>query len=169
MRTKTTTGRRMLQNADVAVIVLLVLWAQLALSENAAADEECAPATTIVLAAVDGFDFWGTSISANGQVVVITTDAALVPADTNGAPDVYVVDRVTGWVELISVSTGGEVGNDRSGDRNQPFVQKGRVSISYDGQIVAFNSAVLAILFPVTRMNSRISLFATEPQERQSA
>jgi hypothetical protein len=46
-------------------------------------------------------------LSADGRFVTFASDAALVPADVNGAVDIYVHDRETGITELASVATGG--------------------------------------------------------------
>jgi hypothetical protein len=51
------------------------------------------------------------SISRNGRLVVFTSHATnLVPADTNGASDIFVHDRVTGTTTRVSVSTAGVQG-----------------------------------------------------------
>lgn len=71
------------------------------------------------------------SISGDGRYVAFVSEAAnLVPNDTNGRRDVFVIDRQTGTVERVSVSnTGGQADNHCS-----------RPSISADGRFVAFES-----------------------------
>jgi WD40 repeat protein len=73
------------------------------------------------------------SISADGMVVAIVSDATnLVSGDTNGFTDVFVHDRATGITERVSVDSSGV-----QGDGDISF----GVSISADGEVVAFSSA----------------------------
>src|SRR5260221_119014 len=74
---------------------------------------------------------YGISISADGRYVAFDSLATnLVPADTNGALDVFVRDRVGGTTARVSVGSGGAQGNS---DSFSP-------SISADGLSVAFES-----------------------------
>jgi Tol biopolymer transport system component len=74
---------------------------------------------------------FGPSISADGTSVAFESfSARLVPDDTNGALDVFVVDVPSGNIDRVSLSTDGGQANDRS---YSP-------SISADGRIVAFAS-----------------------------
>lgn len=66
------------------------------------------------------------AISADGRYVAFATYAPLTPDDTNGTPDVYRRDRLTGTTERVSV--GGPGGTDA-----------GHPSISADGGVVAFD------------------------------
>ena len=71
------------------------------------------------------------SISSKSLFIAFGSDATnLVPGDTNSAWDIFVHDRQTGQTTLVSVSSSGVQGNDRS---NRP-------SISSDGRYVAFHS-----------------------------
>ena len=71
-------------------------------------------------------------LSADGRYVVFASDADnLVPGDTNGQPDTFVRDRLTGTTERISVTSNGKQGESASGSG----------SISADGRYVAFASA----------------------------
>lgn len=70
------------------------------------------------------------SLSADGSRVAFDTDAALVPEDTDGAVDVYVVDVGTGTVALASL---GSDGADSATGSYRP-------SLSADGNDVAFDS-----------------------------
>lgn len=71
------------------------------------------------------------AISADGRYLVYSTAASNIgPGDANGLSDVYVHDRYTGASDLVSQSSGGQIGN---GDSSQP-------SISPDGGYVAFAS-----------------------------
>ncbi|HXQ20728.1 MAG TPA: hypothetical protein VN812_03580 [Candidatus Acidoferrales bacterium] len=71
------------------------------------------------------------SLSADGNVVAFTSAATnLVPHDTNHHLDVFVCNRETGVIELVSVSTGGIQGNN---DSLLP-------ALSADGRFVAFKS-----------------------------
>jgi len=74
------------------------------------------------------------SISADGRYVAFDSDfPTLVTGDTNGKPDVFVHDRVTGQTTRVSVATGGvEAVGDALGNI--------RPSISADGRLVAFIS-----------------------------
>ncbi|MFB7469997.1 hypothetical protein [Kitasatospora sp. NPDC056184] len=71
------------------------------------------------------------AIDAIGRHVVFTSDAALVPGDTNGAEDIYLRDRWTGRTERIT-----------AGDpaREEPARGSFTPSISADGRYVAFAS-----------------------------
>jgi Tol biopolymer transport system component len=74
---------------------------------------------------------WYPAVSADGRYVAFSSTAPdLVAQDTNGQADVFVRDRQTGATERISVSSAGLQANGRSGF----------VSISGDGQYVAFDS-----------------------------
>ena len=76
------------------------------------------------------------SISANGRWVAFTSDAPLVPGDSNGASDVFVRDRTTGFTERISEAYCFEGICGRaaaSGASSMP-------SISADGRYVVFTS-----------------------------
>ncbi|MCW6008771.1 hypothetical protein K1W54_30140 [Micromonospora sp. CPCC 205371] len=70
------------------------------------------------------------SISADGRYVAFTSFGPRVPGDTNTSPDVYLWERQTGALELVSVSSSGEVAN---ADSYEP-------SLSADGRYVAFYS-----------------------------
>jgi len=71
-------------------------------------------------------------ISSSGRFVVFRSDAAnLVPADTNGAEDIFVHDRQTGETTRVNVSSTGHQANRESGFP----------TISADGRYVAFGSA----------------------------
>lgn len=73
------------------------------------------------------------SISGDGRFVVFASRATnLVAGDTNGHLDVFVRDREAGTTERVSLSSGGEQGNDESG--------AGFGSISADGRYVTFVS-----------------------------
>jgi Tol biopolymer transport system component len=67
--------------------------------------------------------------SADGRYVVFSTDAKLVPSDTNGVDDVYRRDTVAGKTVLVS-HRGGKVGNDYSFEP----------TISSDGSRIAFTT-----------------------------
>lgn len=70
-------------------------------------------------------------VSEDGRYVTFVSGATnLVPGDTNGAGDVFVLDRQTGTVTRVSVSSTGVEGNDTS---SFP-------AISADGRYVAFGS-----------------------------
>jgi Tol biopolymer transport system component len=71
------------------------------------------------------------AISEDGQFVTfVSTSSNLVPADSNGLPDIFLFDRSTGNLELVSQDSNGVQGNSTS---TLP-------SISADGRYVAFGS-----------------------------
>jgi len=72
----------------------------------------------------------GTALSADGRYVAFWTDVSLVTADNNSKLDVYVVDRQTQAIELVSISSASDIGNADSWG----------ASISNDGRYVAFTS-----------------------------
>lgn len=73
----------------------------------------------------------GTDMTPDGRYVVMQSEASnLVAGDDNATSDVFVRDRESGTTELISVSNGGEIANQYSGQG----------TISADGQRVAFHS-----------------------------
>jgi Ca2+-binding RTX toxin-like protein len=68
-------------------------------------------------------------ISANGRYVTFASQASnLVPGDTNNLGDIFLLDRQTGDVELISKATDGRQANSGSGTGG----------VSDDGRYVAF-------------------------------
>lgn len=71
------------------------------------------------------------AISSDGRYIVFNSDAPdLVPNDTNNTWDVFVFDRVTGSIRLVSKTSDGSVGNGPSM----------HAVISGNGQFVAFQS-----------------------------
>lgn len=77
------------------------------------------------------------AISGNGQFVAFATTASnMVPGDTNGLQDVFVVNTQSGAVQRASVATGGAQGNGDS-----PIGQGERPSLSFDGSRVGFSTA----------------------------
>jgi Tol biopolymer transport system component len=83
------------------------------------------------------------AISADGRYVVYAGN--LVPGNTNGRWDVFVLHRQAGFTERVSVDTAGTPGNDHSG--GYPIIDGcgsayiGPSSISADGRVVAFWSS----------------------------
>jgi Tol biopolymer transport system component len=76
------------------------------------------------------------AISGDGRYVAFATTASnMVPGDSNGKQDVFVVDTQTGAVVRASVSSAGAQANDDS-----PILQGERLSLSYDGTWVAFTT-----------------------------
>src|SRR6266571_2943311 len=102
--------------------------------------------TTRVSVAADGAQGDNNSIgtaaiSADGRFVAFASAASnLVPGDTNGVPDVFVHDLLTGATERVSVdSAGGEANGQSVG----PGIRGGSAfgaRISGDGRLVAFDS-----------------------------
>jgi Tol biopolymer transport system component len=84
----------------------------------------------------NGQPAWGdsfqSSLSSDGRFVAFGSSAAnLVPGDTNGVGDIFVVDRQQQTIERVSISSAGLQGNGGSG----------YPAISADGRFVAFVSA----------------------------
>lgn len=78
----------------------------------------------------NGSSYWA-SISPDGRYVAYTSDATnLTAANTGGYADVYLLDRQTGSLTLVSKSAAGTVGD---GNSQTPVV-------SADGRYVAFES-----------------------------
>jgi len=72
------------------------------------------------------------SISADGRFVVFQSDSSnLVPDDTNGVPDIFLRDRVSGTTRRINAIAGGAEPDDWSGE----------CRISADGTVVSFQSS----------------------------
>ena len=89
------------------------------------------------------------SISADGSIVAFVSAADnLVPGDANGRLDIFVCDRTTGTIELVSVSSSGAHGD---GDSILP-------ALSGDGHLVAFKS--LADNFVPNDNNGVVDVFA---------
>jgi len=72
----------------------------------------------------------GASVSRDGQRIAFESDAALVPADTNGHTDIYVLDRSSGTLTFVSYTSLGLAANGPSR----------HVSISGDGRWVAYET-----------------------------
>ncbi|GMU83729.1 MAG: hypothetical protein AMXMBFR47_35990 [Planctomycetota bacterium] len=73
------------------------------------------------------------AIDTSGRWVAFRSLASnLVPADTNGAGDIFVLDRTTG--EIVRASTAADAGQATGGDSGNP-------ALSGDGRYVAFQSA----------------------------
>jgi len=89
-------------------------------------------------------------ISSNGQYVAFTTQAdGIVSIDTNGCPDVYVHDMVSGTNTLVSVSVSGL--SSGSGPSSAP-------AISGNGRYVAFTSYATNLIAKDTNNASDIFL-----------
>ncbi len=92
-------------------------------------------------------------MSADGRFVAFWSAATnLVPNDTNGVPDVFVRDRLTGTTQRISVSSNGDQADDESRDP----------SISADGRYVAFWSFATNLVPDDT--NGRADVFVYDRQ-----
>src|SRR5689334_19763694 len=79
----------------------------------------------------------GSAITPDARFVVFGSLATnLVPNDSNGGVrDVFVRDRQTGGIELVSVTPSGQSGNGASGPDSDPGL-----CLSADGRYVAFHS-----------------------------
>jgi Tol biopolymer transport system component len=72
-----------------------------------------------------------TALSADGRLIALASGQALLPFDTNEDTDIYVFDRVTRQVELVSVASSGALSDGESGSP----------SLSADGTLVSFASS----------------------------
>ncbi len=80
---------------------------------------------------------WDPAISPDGRFVVFVSAAGnLVPGDGNGAADVFLLDRLQGTLELVSVTPAGVSGNAESYDPR----------VTDDGRRVAFASKASDLL-----------------------
>lgn len=76
-------------------------------------------------------DFISSStISADGQFVLFTSDERLVSIDSDDLDDVYLMDMNTGSLSLVSISTQGEISNKHSEG----------LSVTSGGRFVVFDS-----------------------------
>jgi Tol biopolymer transport system component len=92
------------------------------------------------------------ALSADGRFVTFVSDASnLAAGDTNGLPDVFRVDRLTGTIVRISVASDGT----QSGGN----VDADATSVSADGRFVTFDSS--AALAPNDR-NANTDVFLTD-------
>ena len=105
------------------------------LSAGGSGTTECASLTSTGVQG-NGNSYWGNGpsdryISADGRFVAFRSESSnLAPGDTNGQPDVFLRDMLTGTTERVSVSTAGVQGDGASA----------LPSISGDGRYVAFES-----------------------------
>lgn len=103
--------------------------------------------STVILSIAD--------ISVNGQFVTFAIDAGnLVRGDTNGNADVFVFDRVTRALELISVDVNGQPGTGDS------------PSISDDGRFVAFASRGQTLVLPHSEFDLFSHIYVFDRQTR---
>ena len=81
----------------------------------------------------DDESYYNVDISHDGKFIAFHSYAEnLAPNDDNGYGDVFVANRETGNIRLVSVRSNGNQANETSGDNS--------VSISPDGRYVAFDS-----------------------------
>ncbi len=92
---------------------------------------------------------WPSISSADGRYVAFASGANnLVAGDSNNQRDIFVHDRDTGQTTRVSVTSGGEEGNDSS---QEPF-------LSADGRYVAFTSAASDLVSGDTNLEKDIFL-----------
>ncbi len=103
-------------------------------------------------------DSYTPAVSANGQIVAFASSADnLVANDTNGAPDIFVHDRITGITSRVSVRSNGA---QASGPSFAP-------AISDDGRIVVFYSLAGNLVDGDT--NGKTDVFAHDRQTGQTS
>jgi hypothetical protein len=94
-------------------------------------------------------------ISRDGRFIAFTsTLSTLVPNDTNGKTDVFLIDRGSGQIERESVSTGGIQADNTSGATG--------LAISATGRYVAFASSATTLVAGDT--NTRDDVFVRDRQ-----
>src|SRR4029078_11935457 len=97
------------------------------------------------------------AVSADGRFVTFQSDADnLVPGDTNGMTDVFVLDRPTGQTTRVSVGPDGAQGDGAST----------RPAFSADGRYVTFQSDAANLLAGDT--NGRTDVFLYDRQSGQA-
>ncbi len=89
-------------------------------------------------------DSWGASISADARFVAFISKADnLVPGDTNGHADVFLYDRQTGTLRLVTKGYNGQPADNDSGiEERSAFPQEGYgvTNMSADGRYIVFTS-----------------------------
>lgn len=83
----------------------------------------------------EGAESFTGAVSADGRSVMFATSAAIAANDTNNLRDVYVLDRPSATVRLLSQSAGGQVGDGAS-----PAFFSAPMRISDSGAVAAFTS-----------------------------
>ncbi|MAS92206.1 MAG: hypothetical protein CMO55_03325 [Verrucomicrobiales bacterium] len=101
----------------------------------------------------DGEILFGFCASADGMLVVFTTSSQLSPLDTNDTRDIYLKDRATRELTLISMNFAGNGAG--SGNSQSP-------RISADGRYIVFESAANNLLPSDVNNNSDIFLYDRE-------
>jgi tricorn protease-like protein len=100
----------------------------------------------------------GPRISADGRIVAFESFADnLVPGDTNGSPDVFVHNRVTGRTTRVSVASDGTQANEGV---------PGGISISATGRFVAYESGSSTLVPGDT--NGVVDIFVRDRLTRQT-
>ncbi len=86
-------------------------------------------------------DSYSPSISSNGQFIAfVSTAGNLVNNDTNGAPDIFVRDLLSGVTKLVSADATGNVPPPALDVGRTQFHLSGNPQISADGRWVSFES-----------------------------
>ena len=95
---------------------------------------------------------WDARMSANGRYVAFRSSASnLVDGDTNGSPDVFLYDRLSGAVRLLSVAATGGQANGESA----------RPAPSADGRFIAFTSLATNLSSDDTNRTADVFIIAT--------
>lgn len=98
------------------------------------------------------------SLSGDGRLVSFSSDASnLVAGDRNGKRDIFVRDRVTGAVELVSMSSSGAPGDEDSGGP----------AMTPDGRYVVFQS--FASTLAAADTNRKLDVFVHDRANRTTA
>ena len=92
------------------------------------------------------------NMSADGRYIVYATESMIFPGITSGISQVYLRDRQTGQVSLVSSSSTGTKGNSSSNN----------CSVSLDGRYIAFDSAATNLVANDT--NNRTDIFIKDRQ-----
>ena len=96
-------------------------------------------------------------ISADGRFVAFASIATnLVPGDTNGVEDIFVIDQWTGTIERVSIASDG---SQADGDSLNP-------TISADGRFVAFESFAMTLVSDFSADGPINNIFVFDRQTR---
>ncbi len=91
------------------------------------------------------------SVSGNGKFVVFSSSAQLKSADTNSVSDIYLYDRTTDVLKLVTKGRNGGAAND---DSDAPVISK-------DGKRIAFESDASNLVAKDTNDSSDVFVVAT--------
>ncbi len=98
-------------------------------------------------------------ISADGNRVIFQSEGALIPADTNNRGDLYLWDRSSNTLSLVSTTSSGGLGNHNS-SLSPPLPH----DISADGRFVTFSSQATNFVADTPTTPPGVNLFVKDLQ-----